>query len=223
MKPKGFLSTSSRIRQNPGRIRDAFLALSGILLFAGFIHRSFPAVCIAVGGLLGTAAVIAFSTRKESLWGAFGIRPLNRNIVLISIAAVVLGVVLGIWTRKRFELTLIPAGFTGVAFVAPLIGTAEELLFRGYLQGHLRPAGRTLAIVTASAMHTSYKLLVILTLAIPLQFDFFFLIFWTFIGGLLFGILREASNHVLPPLIAHAVFDIILYGTLPAPPVWVWS
>jgi membrane protease YdiL (CAAX protease family) len=221
--PQRTLSTSSRIRQNPGLIRDAFLALAGILLFAGFIHRTFPGMLLAIGGLLVTAAVIVFSTRSKSLWEAFGISSLNQRTILISLAAIGLGILLGIWTRRRFELTLVPAGLTGVAVVAPLVGVVEELLFRGYLQGHLRPAGRTLAIVTASAMHTSYKLLVILSLAVPLQFDFFFLIFWTFIGGILFGILRETSNHVLPPLLAHAVFDIILYGALPVPPVWVWS
>jgi membrane protease YdiL (CAAX protease family) len=178
---------------------------------------------LAIGGLLVTAAVIVFSTRSKSLWEAFGISSLNQRTILISLAAIGLGILLGIWTRKRFEMILVPAGLTGVAVVAPLVGAVEELLFRGYLQGHLRPAGRTLAIVTASAMHTSYKLLVILSLAVPLQFDFFFLVFWTFIGGILFGILRETSNHVLPPLLAHAVFDIILYGALPVPPVWVWS
>ena len=221
--PEKTLSASSRIRQNPGRIRDALLAFAGILLFAGFIHRTFPFKFLAIGGLLVTAAVVAFSTRKGSLREAFGIFSLNKRTILISLTAVGLGILLGIWTRRRFELTLVPAGLTGVAVVAPLIGAAEELLFRGYLQGHLRPAGRALAIVTASAMHASYKLLVILSLAVPMQFDFFFLIFWTFIGGILFGILREASGHILPPLLAHAVFDIILYGALPVPPVWVWS
>jgi membrane protease YdiL (CAAX protease family) len=221
--PEGPLSTRSGIRQNQGRIRDAFLALAGVLLFAGFIHRTFPLKFLAIGGLLGTAAVIVYSTRKGSLREAFGISSLNQRVLLISLAAIGLGILLGIWTRRRFELTLIPAGLTGVAIVAPLVGAAEELLFRGYFQGHLRPAGRTLAVVSASAIHTSYKLLVILSLAIPMQFDFFFLIFWTFIGGLLFGILREASAHVLPSLLAHAAFDIILYGMLPTPPAWVWS
>lgn len=137
--------------------------------------------------------------------------------------AIALGTILGILTRNRFELTLIPEGFTGVAFVAPLVGTMEELVFRGYLQGQLRPIGKVFSIICASAFHTSYKLLVILSLVIPLQFDFFFLIFWTFVGGMLFGILRELSNSTLPPVIAHAVFDVILYGGLATAPVWVWS
>jgi len=154
---------------------------------------------------------------------AFGIKQLNRKLLLYVLSAIVLGVILGIITRTRFELTLLPSGFTGVAFVAPLVGATEELVFRGYIQGHLRPVGKIFSIVTTSAFHTSYKLLVILTLSIPLQFDFFFLIFWTFVGGVLFGTLRELSGNTIPPVIAHAVFDIVLYGGLASAPVWVWS
>jgi len=134
-----------------------------------------------------------------------------------------LGLILGLLTRSRFELTLIPAGLTGIAIIAPLIGSAEELVFRGYIQGQLRAVGKIFSIVTASALHTTYKLLVILTLSIPLQFDFFFLIIWTFIGGFLSGILRELSGSTIPPVVAHAVFDIVLYGGLASAPVWVWS
>jgi membrane protease YdiL (CAAX protease family) len=207
----------------PGRIRDVLLSFTGILLFAGFIHQPFPLLLLAIGGLAGTAAVIGFSSRHMTIQEAFGIKRLNRKLIFYALSAIVLGLVLGILTRKRFDLTLIPSGFTGVAFVAPLVGATEELVFRGYIQGLLRPIGKVFSIITASTFHTSYKLLVILTLAIPLQIDFFFLIFWTFVGGILFGTLRELSGNTIPPLIAHAVFDIVLYGGLVSAPVWVWS
>jgi membrane protease YdiL (CAAX protease family) len=91
------------------------------------------------------------------------------------------------------------------------------------MQGQLRAGGKFFSILCASAFHTSYKLLLILTLAVPLQFDFFFLIFWTFAGGMLFGMLREFSGSTIPALLAHAVFDVVLYGGLATAPVWVWS
>ena len=216
-------STADRIRQHPGLIRDVLLSFTGILLFAGFIHHPFPLILPALGGLAATAAVIGFSSRHMTILEIFGIKRLNRKVFIYALFAIVLGVILGILTRNRFELTLIPAGFTGVAFVAPLVGTAEELLFRGYIQGHLRPLGKIFSIITASTLHTSYKLLVILSLALPLQFDFFFLIFWTFIAGVLVGTMRELSGSTIPPVIAHAVFDIVLYGGLASAPMWVWS
>jgi membrane protease YdiL (CAAX protease family) len=200
-----------------------FLALAGILLFATFIHQPFPLKMLALGGLTGTAAVIGLSSRAMTLREAFGLGSLNRRVLLFMLSGALMGAGMGILTRNRFELSLIPAGFTGIALVAPLVGTAEELLFRGYIQGRLQPLGKVTSIVSSSAAHTCYKLLVILSLSIPLQFDFFFLIFWTFLGGLLFGTLRELSGNTIPAVIAHAVFDIVLYGALATAPVWVWS
>lgn len=214
---------SSRIRQHPGRIKHLFLSLTGILIFAGFIHRPFPLILAGFGGLAGTALVIGFSSRNRTLPEAFGIGSIKRKLIYYVFPAILLGIILGILTRNRFELTLVPAGFTGIALVAPLVGAVEELVFRGYIQGHLRPVGKIFSLIIATVAHTSYKLLVILTLAIPLQFDFFFLILWTFIGGLLFGTLRELSGSSIPPLLAHAVFDVVLYGGLATAPVWVWS
>lgn len=216
-------SGSSMIRQYPRRIRDVLLSFMGILLFAGFIHHSFPHLLLAMGGLAITALVMAYSIRHLTFFEAFGVLPLNRKVFIYIIPAIMLGLILGILTRNRFELTLIPAGFTGIAFVAPLIGATEELVFRGYFQGRLRPMGRASSILTATALHTSYKLLVILSLAAPLQFDFFFLIFWTFVAGLLIGAIRDLSGSVVPPVFAHAVFDIVLYGGLASAPLWVWS
>ena len=216
-------SSTSRIRQHPGRIRAVLLSFVGILIFAGFIHKTFPLLLLAIGGLAGTAVVIGYSIRHMPLSEAFGVKRLNRKVLIYILPAIALGLILGILTRERFELTMLPVGFTYIAFVAPLIGATEELVFRGYFQGQLRPIGSGFSIITASALHTSYKLLVILSLAAPLQFDFFFLIFWTFVVGLLVGALRELSGSTVPPVIAHAVFDIVLYGGLASSPVWVWS
>ena len=221
--PRSSQRYTSGIRQHSGRIRDVFLALLGILVFAAFIHHPFPLMMLAVGGLAGTAAVIGYSTRTIKLRKAFGLGPLNRRVLLFMPIGALMGVLMAILTRNRFELTLIPAGFTGIALLAPLVGAAEELVFRGYIQGRLQALGKISSIVSTSAAHTCYKLLVILSLSMPLQFDFFFLIFWTFTGGLLFGVLRELSGDTVPAVIAHAAFDIVLYGTLATAPAWVWS
>ena len=216
-------SAASRIRQHPRRILKVLLSFAGILLFAGFIHHPFPLVLIATAGLALTAALIVSSATKTGILPIFGIGRLSRKVLYYTLPALGLGILLGILTRRRFELTLIPEAYTGVALLAPVIGAMEELLFRGYFQGQLRFIGRLFSIFCASAFHTCYKLLVILTLAQPLQFDFFFLIIWTFIGGTLFGILREFSGSSFPPVIAHAAFDVLLYGGMATAPVWVWS
>lgn len=210
-------------KDSPGRIRDVFLSFAGILLFAGFIHHPFPVKLAAFGGLLGTAAVLGLATRKLTIPELFGIQRINGKILLYIIPAIILGLLLGMLTRNRFEMSIIPEGITRVAIIAPLVGAMEELVFRGYIQWQIRPSGKILSIFCTSAFHTCYKLLVILSLTVPLQFDFFFLISWTFIGGTLFGILRELSESSIPPVLAHAIFDILLYGGLATAPMWVWS
>ena len=216
-------SISSRIRKHPQRIRDVSLSVLGILLFAAFIHQAFPISLLAFGGLTGAGAIIAYSIRDLSIPKAFALDRFHRKVLLYCLPAIALGAILGMLTRNSFDVSLFPVRITGVALVAPLVGVVEELIFRGYIQGHLHPVGRIFSVVYASTVHTSYKLLVILTLSIPLQFDFFFLVFWTFVGGLLFGALREFSGSTLPPAIAHAVFDVVLYGGLATIPVWVWT
>lgn len=176
-----------------------------------------------MGGLAGAGVMIAYSIRKIPVLKAFGLDSFRRKVVLYSLPAIALGIVLGVLTRNSFDISLFPVRITMVALVAPLVGVVEELIFRGYIQGHVRPIGRVFSVVYASTVHTCYKLLVILTLSVPLQFDFFFLVFWTFVGGLIFGTLRELSGSTLPPAIAHAVFDVVLYGGLATIPVWVWT
>lgn len=216
-------SISARIRKQPRRIRDVSLCVLGILIFAGFIHQAFPLLLLAIAGLTVTGAVIAHSIRKKSIAEVFALDRFDKKVLLFCLLAIAIGAFLGILTRNTFDISLFPVRITAVALVAPLVGITEELIFRGYIQGHLHPIGKFFSVVYASTVHTSYKLLVILSLSHPLQFDFFFLVLWTFVGGLLFGILREVSKSSLPPMIAHAVFDLVLYGGLATAPVWVWS
>ena len=145
------------------------------------------------------------------------------QIAFLVFAAILFGSLLGLVHNFLYDAPLLPSSLTKFALTAPLIGIVEELIFRGYIQGHLRPIGRIFPVVYAATVHTCYKLLVILSLSISLSFDFFFLVFWTFVGGLLFGALRELSGSTVPPVIAHAVFDVVLYGGLVTSPVWVWS
>lgn len=205
------------------RILHVSLVVAGILLFAIFIHSGWPQRLVAFMGLTGAAIMIGYYIRFTPFLKAFGLSPFSPGILLFCIPAILLGIGFGMLTRNTFDLSPIPKTVTSFAFIAPFIGAAEELVFRGYIQGYLRPIGRILPVVYASTVHTSYKLLVILSLSTPLQFDFFFLVLWTFIGGLVFGALRELANSSIPPVIAHAVFDIVLYGAMAVAPLWVWS
>jgi membrane protease YdiL (CAAX protease family) len=212
-----------RIRQNLHRIRDASVVLAGIILFAAFIHDPWPLRGLGLAGLAGAAVWIAWSIRHRAFLPAFGLSRPDRKILLYAIPAILLGLLLGIFTRHKFDLSTWPTTIGILALLSPCIGAGEELVFRGYMQGHLLAAGRIFSLLCASMAHTGYKIIVILSLSAPMQFDLFFLALWTFLGGLAFGVLRDLSRSSVPPVMAHAIFDIMLYGGLSAAPLWVWS
>lgn len=199
------------------------LVVAGILIFALFTHDPGPRRIIALGGLLISASIMGFTLRQDSLQQVFGIGKPNLKISFYTLAGLLLGGALGMFTRQHFKLSLLPSALTLIAVIAPLTGAMEELIFRGYIQGKLNPVNRIFALIYAAFAHTAYKLLVIYSLGRPHEFDFLFLAQWTLLGGLAFGGLRLLSKSILPPLFAHVVFDILLYGGLLLVPFWVWA
>jgi membrane protease YdiL (CAAX protease family) len=134
-----------------------------------------------------------------------------------------IGVIIGFWYNLTYNYPLLPSPLTRFAVIAPLIGTTEELVFRGYVQTKSASAGSIFSIVFASFGHTLYKYLVICTLPVDLGLSLTKLILLTFSFGIVAGILRHYSRSVIPPAIAHALFDIIVYGGAASAPVWIWG
>lgn len=199
------------------------LVVTVVVIFALFIHQAWPARAIALGGLLAAALIMGFTRGHTSFVHVLGLGRPGRRILLFCVAGFILGSALAMFTRKHFNLNLLPATLTLVALIAPLTGAVEELLFRGYIQGSLNPLNRIFALVYAALTHTAYKLLVIYSLGRPMEFDFLFLAQWTLLGGLAFGGLRLLSRSVYPPVFAHAAFDILVYGGSVTLPFWVWN
>lgn len=205
------------------RLGIASLISAGVLAFAVLIHQSWPLKMAALGALGVSALLIGYSLKTSSLPEILGLAQPGPGTFIYILAGGILGFALGLFTRLHFKLAMLPAIFTGVALIASLTGAAEELLFRGYLQGYLNPLNRFFALIFAALAHTAYKLLVIYSLGRPSEFDFLFLAQWTLLGGLAFGCLRLFSKSTYPPLLAHVVFDILVYGGSGSLPFWVWT
>lgn len=216
-KPPGFFSRISRCQ-------DVLLVLAGLFLFALYVHERSWLVVISFAGLFLAALslVIFFKNAKESI-SVFGSLRFTPGAIGFLITGILAGGILGVCYRYFFFDTRFPVPLTAFAIISPLIGITEELLFRGYLQGRIRELNRVLAIVVAALGHTTYKFIVLRSLPDPSGIDFPFLIIWTMIGGLIFGILRDLSDSVLPPSLAHGCFDVIVYGGFVSAPVWVWG
>jgi membrane protease YdiL (CAAX protease family) len=202
---------------------EYFLFMSGMAVFACFIHGDGPGFRIALAGLLFSSLVIV----KGTLWSAdplslMGLARIDRRAIRLSLQFSVVGIGLAALCRYATELSLVPHTLTTVALITPFIGMTEELVFRGFLQGRLRKGGIFISVFLASAGHALYKYLVLRSMAFDVGTDLTWLALSTLAIGLVLGAYREKYGSIVPAMIAHAVFDIYLYGDSLAMPAWVW-
>ena len=203
---------------------EAFAAATGMGLFALFAHSGFPLVLLAGTGLLATTLAIIHSYRSERrLPKILGFTEFTKATAAYLILGCALGALLGISYRVNSNMGILPAGLGSFVFAAAIIGAAEEVLYRGFIQGRLQGLGRMVAPVLAAVAHTAYKLALFALPPEGIVIDYSFLALGTFGAGVIVGILREISGSVLPPIGGHVMFDIIVYGENISAPWWVWS
>ena len=203
---------------------ETVLLIIGISLFAWFIQWDSYLKFVAFGGLLLASLVIStIIVKSESPLDLFGLDRFNKRILLFCIAGIIIGVIPAFCGRYSYDLPDFPASLTIIALVSPLIGITEELVFRGYVQGRLRILGVVGSVSIASAAHAIYKLLVLWSVNDLVEVNFLALVGLTFGFGLIAGLLRAGSRSVIPALVAHASFDILMYGDFTSMPVWVWG
>jgi len=211
---------------------EAAVAGAGMVLFALFAHSlSVPFAFSAAGLTLTAAALVQAVVRSRSPLALFGLAPVTRKTALYVALGAALGLALGVWYRRHIGAPALPEAFRGFALVAALIGSAEEILYRGYVQGRFRRLGPVGATLCAAILHTAYKTALFALPGEAMAINFPFIIAATLVGGLAFGLLRELSGgstsltagNVLAPLAAHAAFDLIVYAELTKAPWWVWT
>lgn len=201
---------------------DASVISLGIFMFAFFVSAAFPFVLIAILGLL--IAVWLMSRRLKTasdikLKFALNWHPQIWQYLAIGALS---GVLVAMVYRRRLGIPLYPTELKLFAIIAGSIGVTEELIFRGYLQSSLYKINSLMAIVFASAAHTIYKALLFLSPYADQDVKLYFLVLWTFVVGLIFGLLTKYAKSIFPALIAHVLFDIFIYGHLSNAPWWVW-
>ena len=206
-----------------GSHRDVWFLSLGMALFAVLVHKTGTLFVGALAGLLLAAVVL--TTRGFALAShraLFGWAPSRRFWPIGFFAASALGVLLGMWNRHSLGHALLPETLGIFTLVAASIGIAEEIVYRGFVFGRMRHLGAGPAVVAAAASHTLYKVCLFLIPPAAVDGSLHALAFWTFAGGLLFGILRERLGGLLAPILAHALFDVVVYGDAATAPWWVF-
>jgi membrane protease YdiL (CAAX protease family) len=200
------------------------LFVTGILLFAVSHREPGKIFSVSYAGLLLAAVIIAFTIRKpRDLLTGFGLNAISPEKYHLFIAGLLTGVLFATIYRQYLGLPMIPSKLTFFAFTAAAIGFTEELLFRGFLQTRLRKINVFWSVVLATSSHTAYKVLLFAALSPVFEVNLLFLFFWTFVCGLVFGILKERSGSTLTPAAGHVAFDILVYGDRLLIPWWIWA
>lgn len=199
--------------------------VGGLFLFALHIHYRDWRISFAIGGfLLAALSIVHFIfAHPSSAASAFGFAPFSKKVPVFLLLGCAIGVAFGILYRFYYAQSVFPNTFYRFACVACLVGATEELIYRGFVQGVMRPAGKSGAVILASLFHTTYKCALFTAFPLPEGINLYFLAVATFFSGIVLGGLRQCSGSVFPAMAAHAFFDLIVYGDYFHAPWWIWS
>jgi membrane protease YdiL (CAAX protease family) len=204
-------------------LAEAILCSLALMVFSFFIHFEFPLKLLSISALLLAAYIL--SHQLQNLPDLLYSRGKSDTFMIpsvFSLTGIVCGTMLAMLYRWHLGISLMPGSFHIFVIIAALIGALEELVFRGFLQERVKPINGPFSVLFSTISHTGYKCCLFLAPAASGGIDIANLALWTFLFGILFGAIRHISNSILPSLIAHALFDILVYAEFVNAPWWVW-
>ena len=212
----------ARIRKRQKLYIRAFFCITGFILFPLFIHRPFPWPVVSVAGLALPAWILAGGIKSGRELSEIIRFKIPEKPITSLFAGLAAGAALAVYYRYYLGNTLLPGSLTRFALLAALIGGSEEFIFRGIVQGYFSKISLSFAVVFAAFAHSAYKTFLFTTQPEASGSGLFWLFAITFGVGLLAGRLKEFSKSIVPPILGHVVFDILVYGQSRTAPWWVW-
>ena len=204
-------------------ILEALLCSLALISFSYFINSGTPLRFFAIAAL--TVPAWFFSRKLQSLSDLRRIihAPASAKIIIVyCFAGILAGILFSTLYRWHLGINLFPDSFHLFVLIAALIGATEELVFRGFIQDQVKNINSSFSILFGTLSHTAYKCCLFLSPVAAAGMDIRFLALWTFIAGIILGTFRHFSKSILPPVIAHALFDILVYAGFANSPWWVW-
>ncbi len=221
------MKTSETIIVSPNvkkKLFDTLICSFEIVIFGYFINYSFPYKIIAFVALSHTAFIISRNINHQLISFAqlFKNTFKTRTIIYLFIG-IQMGLTAAMYYRGSITMPVLPNLIKPFSIIAVSIGITEELFFRGFIQTQLNRINTYWAILFAAFTHTAYKTSLFISPAtiIPHENIPFFMIA-SFIAFIILGILKQQSKNLLPSIIAHAAFDLVVYAEITQTPWWVW-
>ena len=204
-------------------LSEAILCSFSLMVFSYFIHFEFPYRLISFAALLIPSYIIGKNLKSLSdlkkITGEFFSVKIS---LLYCFIGLLLGVMVAALYRWSLNISLLPMIMHYFVIVAALIGSLEELVFRGFIKDYVKSINAPFSILFSTISHTGYKCCLFIAPLAAADIDIGYLALCTFIAGIIFGTIKHLSNSILPSLIAHALFDILVYAEYVNAPWWVW-
>lgn len=202
---------------------EVILCSIGLMVFSFFIHYNQPLKLISFAALVFSGFIIGMNMKSRTdILRITGDRPSFRYLIFLLAAGTVSAFLFVILYRWHLGVSLIPSFLREFALIAALIGITEEIVFRGYVQGRLRDINSAVSILAGTLAHTGYKCCLFISPVVAGSVDIGFLALWTIIAGIIMGIINHFTRSLIPSLVAHGLFDILVYAEAVSPPWWVW-
>lgn len=144
------------------------------------------------------------------------------KLLAYNIIGLQIGLAGALYYRGSYGMKIFPEEIRIFAFAAAAIALMEELVFRGFIQGRISKYYPVFAIIFAAFAHALYKASLFLSPAVNYHPSVMLFFTYTFGASLLIGVIRFHSKSIMPAIIAHVVFDIVVYGESVQSPWWVW-
>lgn len=171
--------------------------------------------------------VLAFiiARHRESLLAIYGFTAENifsSEKIAFNVIGILMGVAGAFYYKGTLGIPLLPSHIEQFAIIAVCIGVLEELLFRGFIQGLLKNIHAGFAIFFAALAHVCYKVFIFLSPAAQSHPHIVLFSLYSFGVFIILGNTRHYSKSIIPAILAHAVFDLLVYAENTHAPWWVW-
>lgn len=203
--------------------RDVVLISLSLVTFSLTVHLPFPFVLIAFVALVSVAWIV---TMHQDILDRIG-KEFQRDftsgqMLLFNLIGLEFGILVAFYYRYSYSLSLFPHSVNWFFIAAIMIAVLEEVLFRGFLQSMVETKNHKSAAFAAAFVHAAYKSAIFLPLSDVHGANIPSLFFWSFIAFAGLGFLKQFSKSIAPPIIAHVIFDVIVYAEFAQAPWWVW-
>jgi membrane protease YdiL (CAAX protease family) len=157
----------------------------------------------------------------KQIWYEIKTGSFSNRMIVFNLIGLQLGILIALYFRFLSQLNVLPKFFTWFIITAFAIAIIEECFFRGVIQPMAATINYYAAPPIAALMHSTYKVMIFIPLSNsnPNIQSLFIGSLVAFLG---LGYLKQFSRNIVPAIIAHVAFDVLVYAEYVRAPWWVW-